>query len=302
MLSALAVSGLFTLAACDEDESTPVACAEGNNPCTGTDAPYCYANAEGKPACVTWACDNGYDINGKCKDSAIGGEGAECKDSNECADGLSCYQGHCSSAAQAEDYKFVQILDLTPLCTKDCTKEDPGADIDAIVLKKGGSDTALKYASRVSGYHRGDNQPTAKADNTMAADPDKVLGAPDSFVHYPTADQCNYYNAATPGDDKANRQYTFVSLGGVDAAGVPGYLEVEMEESIEAGDTLDILELGECALYNTEKNPMASKGTANAEKIRVQISIKGEHSGDWRLLGEAQADKNNRGIISFNIQ
>lgn len=300
LLSALAVGGLFSVTACDEEENGDV-CAADVNPCGSGDyaaTPYCYVDGNGAAACTGIKCGSGlssdYTSAGQCVGNNKGGEGDACKESNDCLNGLSCYQGTCSSAAAVEDYKFVRIEDLSDACTSGkCSAEDPGADIDAIVLKKKAGGT--KYAARVSGYHRGDGQVSKKADNTMAADPDKAIGQPDSFVHYPTADQCDYYKADVAGNDKANRQYTFVSLGGLG-----GYLEVEMEDSIEVGDSLDVLELGKCDLFNTNDDPNAKKGNAKAESIRVQVSISGDE-GSWKLVGDNIANDTNKGILTFNI-
>lgn len=302
MLSALAVSGLFTLAACDEDESGDPTCATAN-PCAEANANRCYINAEGVPACAGWDCENGYKSDGSCNDSALGAEGSPCSDSQQCAGELSCYKGFCSSAAQVEDYKFIRIDDMSAKCPVDkdgkCSngKDDPGVDIDAIALIK--SDQTPVYATAVKGYARADGvDASAKADNTMAVNPEKAIGKPDAFIHYPGDRDgvCYYYPQGVNAKDNENAERTFVSLGGQG-----GYLIVEMPDSIENGDKIDILEIGDCTLYNTKSKPSEEAGKASgAEDVSVQLSISGDITkSDWKQIGTTKHATN--GIITFDV-
>ena len=299
-------------------------CSEGKDPCATTDKPYCHIvedqvvcsivencgtnetmNADGKceptlglegAACTTSdECAEGLTCHeNHCASIALGGEGEACTTSSDCQAGLACYENYCTSAVVSLEYRYVRIEDLSPTCEAGKCGSDPGADIDAIVLLKAGDPSHAIYASSVIGYQRSDGMVASTTDNTNAANPSKAIGAPDAFVHFPTADQCDYYEASVPGNDTINRQYTFVSLGGVG-----GYLSVEMAEAIEAGDVLNVLELGACQLFNTTDKPNALSTTAKAENIRVSISTTTD--GVWKLVGSGQGDSTNHGILSFNI-
>jgi hypothetical protein len=300
MLSALAVTGLFSLAACDEDESEEIpACAEGNNPCEGTTSPYCHPVGTTPVCSIIEKCDAGMTmgLDGRCADNTLGGEGAACSNSDECQSGLSCYNNQCSSAAEVEDYKYVRIDDMSPKCETDSngkckSSEDPGADIDAIALIK--SDGSVSYAASVKGYGRSDDTPSAKADNEMAVNPERALREPDSFIHYPNdKDGICYYWKQDTNPTTNNAERTYVSLGGKG-----GYLIVQMANSIVAGDKIDVLELGDCTLYNTSSKPGAEAGKAkDNEEIQVQVSVSGDVSGDWKTIGTGKATK---GVISFD--
>lgn len=295
MLSALAVSGLFTLAACDEDESEAVpACEEGNNPCGEGDYagyPYCH-NVGGQAVCsLLESCPAGSTMgsDGRCADTTSGSLGSTCQGPNDCQDGLVCTNSVCS-APDDKAFTYVRIDDLSTKCTeteKGCG-EDPGADIDAIVLKKGGNNSTLKYASEVVSYLRADGKQSSNADNKMALNPEKALHAPDSFINYPNEDGICYYWAKDTSDNR-----TYVSLGGKD-----GYLVVQMEDKIEAGDTLDVLEIGDCMLWNTTSKPNQEYQKAiDNEEIKIQVSV---NSNDgWKIVKDS--GKATNGIISTII-
>ena len=299
MLGALAVSGLFTFSACDEDEAAP--CTEDNNPCADTEKPYCHV-VNNAPVCsVVKECNSGEQMgsDGRCANiDAKSQLGGSCTTSDDCVSGLHCDGGVCASDDE-KSYRFVRIEDMSP--AGDYTKPDPGADIDASVLQKTGQ--AAIYAKTVKDYKRGDGKSSIK-DRTMAADPEKALHEPDSFVNYPNGSQCNYYNSdKSAGNDVKNREFTFVSLGGNG-----GYLVVEMGGKIEAGDTLDVLELGKCTLFNTNDDPQklsSTKDGAIAEEIKVQIAISSDAGASWQTLsdsnGQKTATKENHGILSFKI-
>jgi hypothetical protein len=285
LLSALAVGGLFSVTACDEEEED-VCAAEDVCPAAQT----CFVKSDGTAGCSGISCNNGYNDDGSCKGNSKGAEGDSCTDSNDCNQGLDCYKGFCSSDAHHVDYKYVRLDDLSKKCEakNGSCGEDPGADIDAIVLKKAGSNDNLKYAASVKAYMRADGKQSAKADNDIATNAERALNKPDSFINYPNSDGVCYYWAKDTSD-----QRTYVSLGGEG-----GYLVVQMQDSIEANDVLDVLEVGDCMLWNTTDKPNQEYQKAkDNEEIKIQISISGD-DGSWQPVGTGKAAN---GIISHTI-
>ncbi|MBO4349562.1 MAG: hypothetical protein J6A01_01265 [Proteobacteria bacterium] len=280
---------------CSSEDNQP--CGKCNNPCEGTTKPICHVISNVLPVCSDLeSCPEGKEMgfNGECV-SILGEEGSVCSDSSECVEGLTCVHNSCTKK-QEESYRYILIEDLSTTCQKTQTgfcAPDAGADIDAIVLRKGGSIENRSYATAVVEFNRPDGVATNQG-NSMAANPDKVLGAPDAFNNYPTPDGCYYYSKDFAGDDTEKRQYTFVSLGGLG-----GRIVVDMNVNIEPDDGLDILELSECKLYNTEDSPnSAASVTHTAEEIRVSISVDGNN---WKMLGTQKASSITKGILSFNI-
>ncbi len=252
----------------------------------------------------------------------VTGEIAKCEplDVNQCDAESGCGEGyHCDLDAglcvedeveEDNNFKFVRIEDLSGKCQNSkgetkfnddgiCTLDDPGADIDAVILVKKNGD--VKYATDVVGYKRSDLDGTFKilaeikalnkdGVSYTAADPTKILGAPDSFDTYGSAydGTCNYW--VDP--QAAEKVHPYVSLGGSD-----GWIEVQMGGNIEAGDKLDILEVGECKLKNTTDG---GSQTAQADKVKVLVSITSDE-GTWKAVGEATPDSNNKGILTFSI-
>lgn len=303
MLSALAVTGLFNFAACDDEEETPAGvCDASVDPCKArTDGKTICNVVNGKAVCaIRLGCDGDQVMgeDGLCM--APEPSGTPCDAQGQCAEeGYTCVEGFCQVAPAS--FKFVMIEDLSTACSeaKTCTTEDPGADIDAVVLKKGGSNDNLKYAAAVRGYKRSDGKQATTSDNEMATNPEKATGKPDSFVAYPTADGiCYYYSKDVSSSDEANRIRTYVSLGGKG-----GQLILEMEDAIEAGDIIDVLELGKCNLYNTKSAPDAKdKDVAKSEPIQIQVAVTDDASSNlWNIVGTDEASDKNKGILSFNI-
>ncbi len=277
----------------DEPISVLEPCSPEVDPCKDTAYPYCHV-VNGLAVCsILESCPLGSEmgLDGRCSGGELGLEGSTCLSSEDCSYGLSCYQNICWSAAPSADYKYIRINDLSAKCSDNCDPE-AGADIDAIVLSK--FDKTYHYAFKVVGYMRADGT-LESSDNNSATNPQKALSKPDGFKNYPISDGCYFYNSDVAGDDETNRSYTFVSLGGEG-----GYLIVEMDASIEAGDKIDVLELGECTMFNTESAPNKSSGkTASSEMISIEISADGN---SWKLLGSAKADSTNKGIISFTVK
>lgn len=296
LLGAMALVGL---SACETDENNcgAVNCEDGqfcvlaqytkNNidMCTTNKVSYDLCGHEGATSKDTqWMTPDGM-----CEASSTGG----CKSNSECqTDEVCSSEGICVPAGNVpEAPRLVRIDDLSP--NDAANHEDPGADIDAVVLKKAGG--ATKYAASVVGYKRADGVSAEAGKANIAANPAMALGAPDSFVGYPeNQTECYLYKKdTTPADPNVDRP--FVSLGGKG-----GYLIVEMEDSMEAGDTLSVLELGGCKLQNPQNSKyLNTKGISEA--IKISISISGEADGDWALVGTSEEnikDKDYTGIFS----
>jgi hypothetical protein len=110
-------------------------------------------------------------------------------------------------------YFFVLLYDEGPVI-----EQSAGADIDALILRK--PNGATFYANEVLEYATLSRHPFTDA---FAA-----IGPPDAFWAYPDTSQCF-------------TEKGFVSLGGVGS-----YLIVEFPAPIEAGDVLEVLEVGAC--------------------------------------------------------
>ena len=238
-----------------------------------------------------------------------------CTDDSGCEDGYICDDTEkvCVEGTRDElgEYKFVRIDDLTntnEACCgeKDgcgtpavCTKEDPGADIDAIALKK--ADGSVTYAKRVVEYKNNfiEGGTFYKEGNKMALDPSKALNEPNSLFEYATeaglpADnaKCRYVVDGAPADpDYTVEHYTFVSLGGEG-----GYLIVEMDKKVENDDTVDVLEVGDCEMITSTGGNLSSSNVPN-EKISIQVSVNGENG--WVVINDGASATN--GLISTKV-
>lgn len=225
--------------------------------------------------------------------TCIVGTVKSCNADTDCENGMVCKDKVCSPKT-ADEFKYVRIDDMSPVCeldktTKKCHKDDPGADIDAVVLTKT-STGAVSYAASVVGYQRSDGLKAGERydeSKPIATDPNKAVGKPDSFTAYPNKDgKCVYYT------DSAHTDHPYVSLGGQG-----GYIALQMSEAIEANDTIDVLEVGACDLQNTSDGK-AQK--ALTEPIKVSVSISGA-DGSWKEVGQLEANDTNKGILSFKV-
>ena len=270
-----------TYPVCDEASGLCVAKA---NPCT-TDQ-VIKANADGETALC---------IKATVSDT--------CEDDSGCEQGYTCnLDTHkCEVSTNVEpQFKYVRVDDMSEKAcnggTVDanglCSLDDPGADIDAIALVKTGK--ATTYAVGLKGYLRGDGLTQTMAEekgNVGAWNPSKAIGAPDSFTAYATGGKAAHDGKCTYYTDSEHTIKPFVSLGGQG-----GYIIVEMSEKIEAGDTIDVLEVGKCSLQNTSDG---GSQTAQAEKIKVQVSVNDKDG--WKVIGESIADDTNKGVVSFEV-
>ena len=148
------------------------------------------------------------------------------------------------------DHRYVRLDDLS----NNQDGEDPGADIDAVILTKGGTG-ATSYALNSVDYSPG----VTAGDNQVPSD---ATGAPDAFAAYPDTTTCN----ADEG---------FVTLGGF------GYIILEMGDKMEAGDTITVLEVGGCDYGGS--NP------AKVETVQVQVSVADSATNPhWQVVGSGQ--------------
>lgn len=306
LLGAVALVGLT---ACDE-ELGGVANNCGAVNCTA-DAPLCvladFTN-KGQDICLTEDKKVPYDMcghdkatnkdmqwidveSGVCVTRAVG----QCETNNDCEEeGMVCNtETHvCEVSTAPAKPRLVRIDDLTEVSDDDSV-DDPGADIDTVILTK--ADKTVVYVKEVKAYHRADGESAQGDDYSIAANPQAVVGKPSSFVGYPD-DRKNCYIYKQGTNPKEEKVRPFVSLGGVG-----GYIEVIMGDDIEAGDTIDVLELGGCTMQNTIDG--GKDQIANKEAVKVQISVSG-NEGDWAVVGnsaDALKDKGYTGIYSIQI-
>lgn len=301
LLGAVALVGL---SACDDDENN---C--GNVNCDES-APLCVLGAytsTGADMCLTANKDNEGIIklcgsaDATAKDTMwYDGKGCVTKTTGYCNSDSDCEkeqtcntQNHVCEDGGPKGAKLVRIDDLSETST-DKTKEDPGADIDAIVLTK--KDGTNAYATSVLGYLRGDGVASQKGEKSMAIDPTAALNEPDSFLNYPNhKGECYLYKKDTK---QGEAMRPFVSLGGKG-----GYLIVEMGDVIEAGDTLNVLELGGCTLMNRADGKTGTKGQPEGVEVRISIT-NNSNLADWKVIGDSEQaakDKNYEGILSIKI-
>lgn len=224
-----------------------------------------------------------------------GGVGPVCVATANCPDGQGYAKdesGHyvCSNgdpiddpAPEAGAGQFIRVDDMSSLeescgglVDGKCKKDDPGADIDTIVVKKANSGGYI-YVKEVVEFGRVKNVDRL-SDRPVSSDPKKLEGAPDSLISYPGTGSCYYLKKDSNKDDY---DFTFASLGGMG-----GYVVVKMAEQFHAGDTVDVIELGDCELVNLHDSDKVSKSNVGAETMKVQVSISGE-DGSWKVLGEA---------------
>jgi hypothetical protein len=143
-------------------------------------------------------------------------------------------------------YRYVRVRDLSG----SSVGTDPGADIDAIVVRK--ANGSAQSAAAVVAY-----QATPYA--VLRADPTAALGPPAAFDAYPDVTTCRVDGG-------------FVSLGGL------GELIVELEGLLEPGDILEVLEVGACAY--------APGQYAISERVAVAVSPTPDLDGLWVDVAE----------------
>jgi hypothetical protein len=239
-----------------------------------------------------------------------------CYGDSDCSSGSSCdTASHTCKAGASTDYKYIRIDDLTP-ASETAGKSDPGVDLDAIVLVKAGG--SQKYVKDVKQYKRGDNK-TGNDAKVFAGDEKKIVGAPDSLTAYGTdGATCKYFqdSSNSKGDSKCDPDkygqsgygtkadgtacdysYTFVSLGGVG-----GYIVVEMEDKLEVGDQLDIVEVGNCKLVNTASGSEIAASRVGAENMEVRVSVSNDNADTFKAIAAIKSGNASKGVFSFKIE
>jgi hypothetical protein len=344
ILSSLALAG-FAFVGCDEDS---------NDACDGkcdADTQVCAPIKDAGHACVDTSKLSGKEcfVDGAIvagsaleknsygdyicvKDDGGQGQVAKtCEDDSACPDKQVCDVKTKKCETSIDYHKYVRIDDLSDDAANK-GKNDPGADIDAVVLVK--KDTGAKaYAKRVVSYTRGENLSSVGDSKIYAADSSKILGEPDSLINYgqsADADVCYYYadkstcagnkkcdNSASEycgktenatncnldnkdGADYLDFNYTFVSLGGN-----KGAIVVEMGDAIEEGDKLDIIEIGHCKLTNTGSKKAGegfASNDATAENMKVSFSVSTD-AQSFKAIGQGTANANSspKGVYSITI-
>ena len=319
-LSALALTGLC-FSACDDDEEAitkefcesigkvyvevqgVASCADAQpgeedchsnaSLCSGS-TPYCVQVPNGNYLCSgTEQCGSGLirDNDGYCVS-----ENAPhaCKTTSNCDDltddeYICGVDDTCVKKSEAGNvYRYVRIDDMSDPATACANKcDDPGADIDAIVVYRPSTGKHF-VAEELKGY----NFPSTyfKA-GEVANDPKKALGEPDAFTYdnggLKDDNKCRLYGT----DDK----YTYASLGGQG-----GYIEVEMGGAIKNGDRLDVLEIGGCNYIGKDDT-----GTAVRDSIKVQVSVTAA-ANSWvagktfERSGKSTSDPD-KGLLSWNV-
>jgi len=151
-----------------------------------------------------------------------------------------------------EPYSFVRIDDLT---TEWEPFEHRGADIDAVVLEK--PTGTISFAKEVEGYAWGSGLVIGVEKYPWVAE-----GPPDAYYTYPDVSSCIL-------DDD-----TVISLGGTS-----GMIIVEMASPVEPGDTLTVLEVGDCDLGGV---------TAISNSVWVGVSTRPDIDGPWLHVGSGE--------------
>ena len=185
------------------------------------------------------------------------------------------------------DVKYIRVDDISKVTPKD---EDPGADIDAIAVRK--KDTnALVVADDVVGYRYGsEGGADAGKNSAFKTDNVKTIDAFWDYANNGVKDKC-HLNTAEKTDAR-----TYLSLGGLG-----GYLIVGLpgEEKIEVGDKIVVFEVGNCEMTNC-KDSTGKCGNATNDPVKIQISASPQYDGGhWQLVGEAQGNITEMGVTKI---
>ena len=271
---------------CVEPEEQPKSC-ESNGDCA--DGFVCKDKVCIEDDAATCESPNDCDGDFVCQDGhCVKPELKPCANNEDCDENMICENEVCIEDNQPKEmpYLFVKIEDLSP-AEYDSDTEEPGLDIDALVLSK---NDIKSYADSVVSYIRGDGK-SNKVERKAYA-PEAVLGAPDAFAGYPEdMTTCNYYKVPVPQTNEDEHKYNFLSLGGLG-----GTLIVQMAMPMEEGDTLEILELGDCTLKQSKQDDQ--KATVEKDGLRVSISNSSAPSAKWIELSQSEIAN---GVLSVTI-
>jgi len=147
---------------------------------------------------------------------------------------------------EGSPYLYVRVDDRSGRATG----QDPGADIDAIIVT---STSGTHFATRAAAYEPGPGSPRRN-------DPTDATGAPSAFYAYPDISVCGVSSG-------------FVSLGG------SGFIVLGFDVPITEGDQVEVLEVGECEY--------ATGSFAVGDAIALSVSVSPD--GPWIPVGEGGA-------------
>jgi hypothetical protein len=143
-------------------------------------------------------------------------------------------------------YRYVRISDLSMTVTS----PSGGADMDALLLDTG---ETTYFADQVEYFRHGGGY--------QGAELEAILGPPDAFAAYPDVSRCNIERG-------------FLSLGGLG-----GEVIIRLAGPLKAGDTLTLLEVGNCNY---------GSGIAISDEYQVTISHSPSLGGNWFMLGNGR--------------
>ena len=184
------------------------------------------------------------------------------KDTNGIYDTFTSSGADTSTTTVFADYFYVRVSATE--AAESMTTEDPGADIDAVILNQGGANitaTGVELLTNMSVYEnykpRDVNVAGATIDAFDETDPANITAS----------STCN-----TSSD-------SFVSIGGTDVGEAAAIWT--FPSGIENGDTLYVVEVGGCD---------TGSSTAGSEPYSVEISISTTVDANWQSLGSRVSD------------
>ena len=160
------------------------------------------------------------------------------------------------------DYFYVRVS-ATDAAESETT-EDPGADIDAVILGQGGTNitaTSVELLTDMSAYANYKSRDVNTAGTTINA--------------FTETDPANITTASTC----ATSSDGFVSIGGTDAGEAAAIWT--FPSGVENGDTLYVVEVGGCD---------TGSSTAGSEPYSVEVSISTTVDANWQSLGSRVGD------------
>ncbi len=238
--------------ACNQCESTYVSCS-GNTLTTCSGGNYKTTNCP-------YGCNGNACANPECSFT-----GSRCNGSalENCSNGkfssVTCPNG-CSNnqCIQKVTYSYLRIEDVSGYASG----VDAGADIDAIVhIKPNGS---VYYAAEVVSHTSGVSDYTA------------ISGRPDAFYAYP-----NVSTAYSRANNGSGQSY-YSSLGGTGNSVV-----VRMQQPIESGDTIIVLEIGNCKLTHCSTGVDYNPTGTEAVKLTLMNNASSSSNYTFNYSGQS---------------
>ena len=162
-------------------------------------------------------------------------------------------------------YHYVRVSATE--AAKSETLENPGPDIDAVILNQGGANieaTSVELLTDMSAYTNYKPRDVSTAGIRI-----------DAFTETDPADITASSTCATSSDG-------FVSIGGTDAGEAAAIWT--FPSAVEHGDTLYVVEVGGCRENSREG------ATSNSEAYSVEVSISTTVDANWQSLGSRVGD------------